>query len=375
MSNKINKLYITISQPGSFSGLTSFLRNNSALTENEAKKELIKLPAYSLHKSVIRNFKRQKTIVYGIDNTWQIDLVDVSNLKNKKLSQFYNYLFVAIDVFSRYGFIQSMKNKTAKEATKALSIIFEKSKRKPQNIYSDNGKEFLGEFKSYLNKFNINQFFTKSIHKAAIVERLNRTLKEKMYRVFTFTNSKNYVSILNDLISSYNNSYHSSIKMKPSEVTSKNQDIVFKNLYGSYYDNIIHFKFKKGNYVRISVEKSLFEKGYTPNWSLDLYIISKQIPSYPPTYQIKNLDDTELERRFYDQELQLVSDDQFPYDTFKVLKESASSVLIQKLNSENKPSIWINKSELNESKTFNSEIKETQQKEEVRRITRSQTSK
>jgi len=159
-TENILKLYTSVNQPGSFSGLSSFIRNNKGFTSREVQNELSKLPAYSLHKAVKRKFLRQKTYVDGIDNTWQIDLVDVSNLKNKKFSQFYNYLFVAIDVFSRYGFLHPMKNKSAEEATKALKTIIEKNARKPFNIYSDNGKEFLGTFKSYLEKNKIKQIFT-----------------------------------------------------------------------------------------------------------------------------------------------------------------------------------------------------------------------
>ena len=159
-TENILKLYTAVKQPGSFSGLSSFLKNNKGFTRREAQNELIKLPAYSLHKAVKRKFVRQKTYVDGIDNTWQIDLVDVSNLKNKRFSQFYNYLFVAIDVFLRYGFLHPMKNKSAEEATKALKTIIEKNARKPFNIYSDNGKEFLGTFKSYLEKNKIKQIFT-----------------------------------------------------------------------------------------------------------------------------------------------------------------------------------------------------------------------
>jgi len=206
------------------------------------------------------------------------------------------------------------------------------------------------------------------------VERLNRTLKEKMYRIFTFTNSKNYITILNELINSYNNSYHSSIKMKPSEVNLKTKDKVFKNLYGSYFDNEIKFKFRPGNYVRIAVEKSLFEKGYTPNWSLEVYIVSKLLPSNPPTYLIKSLNDEEFSKKYYNEELQLVSETQFPYNTFKVIKENKTNFLIQKLNSENKESIWIKKSELNEFEPSDPED-EFKKQEDFKRITRSQVKK
>ena len=150
------------------------------------------------------------------------------------------------------------------------------------------------------------------------------------------------------LLSSYNNSYHRSIKTLPTKVNLKNQNRIFYNLYGFYKkdgeQNLIKFKFKIGDYVRISIDKNLFEKGYTPNWSREIYIIDKIIPQQYPIYKINSLNGEELDTYYYDNELQKVYTQEFPYDTFEILKETESEYLVKQLNTES-PDIekWINK--------------------------------
>lgn len=94
-------------------------------------------------------------------------------------------------------------------------------------IYSDLGNEFKGECLKYLNKQGITHLKTKSIHKASVVERFNRTLKEKMWRYFTYSDKSSYVEILQNLVDNYNNSYHSTIKTKPMLINRENQQKFF----------------------------------------------------------------------------------------------------------------------------------------------------
>lgn len=160
---------------------------------------------------------------------------------------------------------------------------------------------------------------TKSIHKASIVERFNRTLKEKMFRYFTQTKKQKYINVLAQLVENYNNSYHRTIKMKPCQVTEKNEKKVFNTLYGEDEDYIVKYNLNIGDYVREVVDKKVFEKGYTPNWSKEIYLVHARFPSKPPTYQIKTLDGKEFEWKYYQQELQKVY---WPYDTFEIVDKS-----------------------------------------------------
>ena len=111
------------------------------------------------------------------------------------------------------------------------------------------------------------------------------------------------------------------------------------------WDNYIDIKFDRGDNVRISVEKTLFEKSFTANWSKEIYIYKKSI-SNPPRYNIKSLDEKEYDFYFYIEELQKVFKEEFPFDSFKVLEETDEKVLVEKLNSKVKNLNWIDKSDL-----------------------------
>lgn len=344
---EILKAYTNPSNPGSFAGLSGFLKNNNKFSKKNVEKDLLKLNVYTQHTLPKRKFKRTKIMVPGIDDTWQADLVDVQKIKYH--NKHYKYILTVIDCFSKQAWAEPIKFKKASDTYIAFKKIIENSNRVPLNLHIDGGNEFKGECKKYLESKNINLYITESKMKASIVERFNRTLKEKMWRLFTLNKNKKYVEFLPLLIQNYNNSYHRSIKNKPSEINKKNELETFKNLYGFDREkgsqSFIKFKFKAGDYVRCVLSKNLFSKGYTINWTDELFIISIRHPSSPPTYKIKSLEGELLTKTFYEEELQRVLIDEFPYDTFQVLKEENNKIYIDKLNSENSEPFWINKKE------------------------------
>ena len=341
--NKIFKTYTNSSQPGSFSGLSGFIKNTN-FNKNESQKILSSHETYTLHHPKRKNFPRNRITVSGIDITWHADLVDVRKIKYENRQ--YGYILTCIDVFSKYAWAIPIKNKTAESTRQGFEEIF-KDGRKPKVIYIDGGNEFKGSCKKFLEKQGVDLINTKSKHKASIVERFNRTLKEKMWRVFTLNNNKKYLNIISDLMRSYNNTYHRSIKKVPTKVTTKNESKIFENLYGYKKedgpDTIVHLKFKTGDYVRIALEKDIFEKGYTPNWSKEVYIIDQVILKVPPLYTIKTIEDEKLESKFYTEELQQVTYGEFPYDTYQIIEETAKNILVKKLNDEENTQNWISK--------------------------------
>lgn len=351
MSSLLNK-YTDPSIPGSFSGLSGFEKNNKKFTNDQIKKELLDQKTYTQHVLPFRNFKRNKVIVGGIDDTWQADLVDVQKLKYQ--NKHYNYVLTVIDVFSKYAWALPIKFKKANDTYEAFKTIIENSKRIPKKLHIDGGNEFKGRCKTYLEELKIELYIVESKMKASVVERFNRTLKEKMWRMFTFNNNKKYFDALPLLLDSYNKSYHRSIKNKPYKISKKNEDITFYNLYGFKKEQggpneLIQFKFSLGDYVRVVITKNLFEKGYTSNWSDDLFIIDEKIPRIPPVYKLRTLNNEILTRSFYEQEIQLVKENEFPIDTFEVLESDKEKILVKKLNEEQAEPYWVNKKQfLNE---------------------------
>jgi hypothetical protein len=333
------ELYTSPANPGSLGGLAGFAKNNRSKGLSAIKNST----TYSLHKPVRRKFNRRQTLAHAIDQHWQADLIDVKNIMYQ--NSHYQYLLTCIDVLSKFAWAVPIKDKTASECARAFKEIF-KQGRVPKFIYADLGNEFKGQCRSLFKELGIVQLDTRSVHKAAVVERFNRTLKSKMWHYFTETGEKKYVAVLPSLVESYNNSYHRSIKMRPSQVKKANESTAVRNVYGTINDSIendyqVRFKFKVGDYVRMALKKSLFTKGYVENWSREIYIVYFLNPSNPPTYKIKSLSNHEFDWNYYSEELQSVSPNEFPYDSFQVLDQHQDKILVSQLNTNEKKTEWI----------------------------------
>ena len=303
--NKLGRIYYNSKHPKGYGGVNK-LKNASGLTLSKVKQWLSFEKPYSLHKPVRYNFPRRRVIVGGIDNQWQADLIDLSKLK--KQNKGFVYLLTCIDVFSKYAWVIPLKNKTGPSLVEAFKLIFEDG-RKPYTLQTDKGTEFRNKtFQSFLRKSNIDFFTTENDDiKASIAERFNRTIKEKLWRYFTKTNSERYLEVLPALVLSYNLSFHRSIKMAPRDVNHKNQEDVWQTLYGeSDTEPKSRFRFVIGDRVRISKTRRVFKKGYLPSWTTEVFTISQVIKSKPLTYKIKDDDGEELLGTFYKQELQKV---------------------------------------------------------------------
>ena len=110
-----------------------------------------------------------------------------------------------------------------------------------------------------------------------------------MYKQFTIQNNTIWYNILDKLAAEYNNTKHSSIKMTPVEASKKkNEGTVYFNLYGDMMQLSSKPKFKIGDKVRISkYKRKVFDKGYTPNWTEEVFIIDKIKYTNPINYKVK----------------------------------------------------------------------------------------
>ena len=141
-------------------------------------------------------------------------------------------------------------------------------------------------------------YSTYSEGKSVVAERFIRPLKNKLYKHMTATGENLYYDVLDDVVSKYNNTKHSTIKMKPIDVGNKN-----KRVYIDEHNEKCS-RFKVGDRVRISKFKNIFAKGYTPYWSKEIFIVNKINDTVLYTYNIKDLNDEEIVSSFYDRELQ-----------------------------------------------------------------------
>ena len=124
--------------------------------------------------------------------------------------------------------------------------------------------------------------------KSVVAERFIRTLKNKIFKHMTTISKNVYFDVLDDIVNTYNNTVHKTIKMKPTEVTE--DSYVEYNEYLNKKDS----KYKVGDHVRISKYKNIFAKGSAANWSEEIFVIKKVKNTVPWTYVINDLNSEEI---------------------------------------------------------------------------------
>ena len=257
-----------------------------------------KILAEELHKPVIKKFNKRKVYSQFKDNIWGVDLVDMQSLSKK--NEGIKYLLCAIDLFSKYAFVVPLKYKKGISITNAFNKIIKQSNRKPNKIWVDQGGEFYNrDFKKWLSGNDIIMYFTFNEGKSVVAERFIRTLKNKLYKHMTDINKNVYYDVLDDIVNEYNNTKHSTVKMKPKDVKDDYNNRIYIDEH-----NKKSARYNVGDRVRISRFKNIFAKGYTPNWSREIFIVNKVNERVPYTYNLKDLNDEEIICSFYDRELQ-----------------------------------------------------------------------
>ena len=193
-----------------------------------------KILAEELHKPVLKKFNKRKVYSQFRDNIWEVDLADMQSLskKNKGIK----YLLCAIDLFSKYAFAVPLKDKKGISIVNAFNKIIKQSNRrakgtsaqhvKPNKIWVDQEGEFYNHvFKKWLSDNDIFMYSTFNEGKSVVVERFIRTLKNKLYKHMTATGKKVYYDVLDDVVTEYNNTKNSTIKMKPKDVKNDNNRV------------------------------------------------------------------------------------------------------------------------------------------------------
>ena len=252
--------------------------------------------ADKFHKPVIKKFNKRKKYSQCKDNIWGVDLANMQSLSKK--NKCIKYLLCAIDLHSEYAFVILLKDKKGVSVTNGFNKIIKQSETKPNKIWVDQGSEFYNRvFKKWLSDNDIIMYSTFNEGTSVVAERFIRTLKNKLYKHMTATGKNVYYDVLDDVVNKYSNTKHSTIKMKPIDV--KNNERVYIDEH-----NEKDSKFKIGDRVRISRYKNIFAKGYTPNWSREIFIVNKINDTVPYTYNIKDLNGEEIIGSFYDKEFQ-----------------------------------------------------------------------
>ena len=213
---------------------------------------------------------------------------------------------MVLDVLSKYGWIVPLKDKKGETVADAFNTIF-KEGRTPKRLWVDKGREFYNKhLKDLLEKKGIGIYSTENEEKSSVCERWNRMIKTKMWKQLTVQGNTQYLDMLPKLVKDYNNAKHSSIKMTPVEASKKkNEVLVYFNLYGDTKPTSSKPKFKVGDMVRISTKykRKVFDKGYTPNWTEEVFLVDAVQYTNPITYKLRDLNDEEIHGSFNKPEL------------------------------------------------------------------------
>ena len=154
-------------KPSSLGGLTRFPKANN-ISVKRAREVLERDLGYTLHKPRRCQFPTLPVLVFGIDEQWAADLIEVINIA--KYNRGYRYLLTVVDVLSKHAWVQPVKSKTGKAVTDAFEKIL-KGGRKPINLQTDDGKEFYNKiFQNLMKRKGIHHFSTSGDTKASVVE-------------------------------------------------------------------------------------------------------------------------------------------------------------------------------------------------------------
>ena len=307
--------YYDTKLPGSFSGVDKFYRSQEDASRREIQEWFQGEEAYTLHKPVRYHFPRNKVVVSSVDAQWDADLMEMTQQPDGG----YTFLLVAIDILSHFVWTRPLKNKSGKEVSAAFEDIFAEG-RVPRKIRTDRGTEFTNKkSQETFKKHGVEHFLTNNEVKANYAERVIRTLKLRLKRYETWKQTHKWKDVMKDITQSYNNTFHRTIKTTPSSVTKENQADVWMVQYGgemlSKGDR--KFKFKLGDYVRISHLRRTFQREYDERYTGEIFkVTSRRVRGGLNIYRLRDFYDEDVLGTFYEPELQRITAD--PDGVYKV---------------------------------------------------------
>lgn len=306
--------------PTAYAGLSTLGRfYKGRFSQAQLKQGLSSIDAYTIKREAKKPIYNP-IIVTRKRELLQADLIDVQQLsKLEARNQSFRYILCAIDTLTRYAVCLPLKDKQMSTLHNALIKVFRRfGMPKKSALLVDRGSEFVNSrVKSLLKANNIE--LRHPSYKASHVERFQRSLQSLIYRYIEQTQNNAYISVLPELVRSYNNRYHRSIKMTPVEAED---DANYDQLLQTVTDNYARIRRKKpklkmGQKVRLQYERKTFQRSYTDIYGEEVFRIAKIHTALPrPMYSLVDLLGRTVDRRrYYAEQLQPVT---IPDDIYKV---------------------------------------------------------
>jgi hypothetical protein len=343
----INRVFTDPNNPGGYSSFDRLFKAvklvDSHVTRSDVKNFLQRNRTYNLFRQRRLKFKRSKIIPFGFLSDLHVDLGDFQSLAPKNKG--YRYLLVGVDTFSRRVFAMPIKSKSFADVKDGFERLFASMPYLPQQIFSDRGKEFMShDISNYFLEIGVPKYKAEASNiKAAFAERMLRTIKNRLYKYFSEKNTTNWISVLPKILNAINHSVCRSTGMRPVDIDEHNASEIWERLYAPLVRDYGNHNpaaassssskkmsppppppravlFAKGDDVRISRAKPLFEKGYLPTFSDEVFKIDTVSRSNPPYFYLVDSDGEKIRGRFYQEELLKTSEKDTTYRIEKVLK-------------------------------------------------------
>lgn len=353
---ELQELYVTPGHPVAFSSPGAIYRYfDGDLPLNDIREALQGIHAYAAHREYKQPHTYNPFYVYQRRTRFQADLIDVLPLR--AANRGFGYLLVIIDIFSRKVWVMPLKRKdrfTTAQALRAWLTTLDadsgawttdaRQQRRQRYLFTDRGREFVNaEVQKLLDEFNV-KFNTskRGLNKAALAERVNKTLQIRIYRGLRHTGRKNYIDTLPHTVDAYNNSKHRSLNyMTPNEADKKSNESKVREINVNRFTKVWkrsassrspRNKLKRGNLVLIRVmskgKVDQRSRAYTPNFSEELYGITAVRRRMPvPMYRLRSfLTGKSVPGSFYANELTKVIPRSFKVDSYTKSKREGGEI-------------------------------------------------
>ena len=303
-----SNLYKTPTFPGAFKGLQVFfhhLKKKYPSIKFKDVQEWKKYDSnYTKNKPTRRKFLRKSYKIFSPNRIWEADLLDMSTYA--KTNKGVHFILMVIDQFTKKLFVYPCKTKSKQDVLKGFKNIFEyQTMSRPANLYTDNGTEFKNSLvTNYLKELNIHHFTSKDKDvKAAIAERVNRTIKQTLVMIARTHNNK-YLNYLDDVVKNYNNTPNRVTKYAPNNIDvlnvnkariniasfSENKKQLYAKQKNTWDKNLHKPRLAIGDWVHIVKEKKTFRRGYDQQFTDELFQITDVNNNEQPiTYKLSDL--------------------------------------------------------------------------------------
>ena len=264
--------------------------------------------ARELHAPHIRPSETRHVVTKGKDDVWAADTTYMFTRQPEivALNDGYKFIFVVIDCFTRYTWAVPMKSIKAESAWNAFTQILNDSGRRPDNLWVDQGSEFIGNRKK-LDDAGIVMYHTYNQGKSVMAERMHRTIREKLGRRMTELNTQKWVDLLPEIMKEYNTKdVHSAIRMTPLEASKLDAGRAQLLWFHQYNAERVGPKYQMGDWVRIWREPTKYQKrAGSRRWQDEKFLVVEvRSRTRPVTYRIQDEEGEVIIGSYYENELQ-----------------------------------------------------------------------